>query len=509
MNTASLLEKQAILLPDKTAIVHNDVSVTFKELDIVINRVANYFARSGVRRGMKVLVFVNPSIELPAVTFALFKMGAIPVFIDPGMGVKELVKAIAGVSAEAMVAVPRVHILARIFPGAFKSVLVRVSCKNLREKAAKDSPDFELYDAAEDEMAAILFTSGGTGTPKGAVYTHKIFIAQTELLQEMFSLTSDDVDCPCFPLFSFFTIAMGMTSCVPELSSPHPPDADPGKVVAGMLKHKTTFATGSPAIWDNVADYCNANDIKLPLLRCLVMFGAPVSVAMHEKWRDVLPNGTTYTPYGATESLPISNISGQYILDNLADAMLRGEGTCVGKPVNAVRVMIYNGDEIWVSGDVVTKEYYNNDEATRESKLIIDGRLWHNTGDVGRIDEEGRLWYLGRKAHVVKHGDAIMYPNPVSIVFNRHPRIKQTALVGPVIDGRVVPSLLIEMKDGSTKMTDDFLAELREIQNSNECAKPIEKFYLKKTFPVDARHNIKIDHLKLREWVEQNARRRQ
>jgi len=506
MNTASLLEMQAIQLPDKAAIIHNDVSITFKELDKTINRFANYFVKNGIVQGTKVLVFVNQSIELSATTFALFKIGAVPVFIDPGMGVKELLKSIAGVSADAMVAVPRVHILAAVRPGAFKSIRVKLSSNNLMVKAGTESPEFVYYEAAEDEMAAILFTSGGTGPPKGVVYTHKIFMTQTSLLKEMFSLTPDDVDCPCFPLFSFFTIAMGLTSCIPEMTSTRPPDAEPGKIVEGMLKHNTTFAAGSPALWDHVADYCIAHDIKLPLLKYLVMFGAPVSVAMHERWRDLLPNGTTYTPYGATESLPISNISGEYILDNVAEEMLHGKGTCVGKPVDTVAAMIYHGDEILVSGDVVTREYYNDEEATRDSKHYIDGQLWHKLGDVGTIDEEGRIWYWGRKVHVIDLGYTKMYTAPVSNIFNRHPGIKQSALIGPTIGGRTVPSLVIEMKDGSTRMTDDLLAELREIRDANEQTKPIENFYLKNSFPVDARHNIKIDHLQLCKWVEENAR---
>ncbi|MCL1846675.1 MAG: AMP-binding protein [Coriobacteriia bacterium] len=503
MNTASLLERQAEELPHKTAIVFNDKKVSFKELDETINRFANLFIKRGIRQGTKVLLFIQPSIELPATTFALFKVGAIPIFIDPGMGLKNLLRAVSEVVPQAMVAVPFIRILSLVFRRSFKQVSIKLDCTKLLEASKDESPCFEKYDAPADEMAAILFTSGGTGKPKGVVYTHKIFITQTRLLQEMFNLTSDDVDCPCFPLFSFFTIAMGMTSCIPQMDSTHPSRTDPQELVAGMLEQQTTFAAGSPAIWTKVADYCNARGIQLPSLRYLVMFGAPVEVGMHEKWEKILPNGTTYTPYGATESLPISNISGQTVLQDTAALTLEGAGVCVGKAVPSVEVRIFGKDEIIVAGDTVTREYYNEEAATQESKLDIDGRLWHKVGDVGRIDEQGHIWFWGRRSHVVDVGEERMYPVPCETVFNRHPEVRRSALVGPRINGRIVPALVVELRNGSTKMTETLLKELHEIRDRYEHTRLIERFYLKRSFPVDVRHNIKIDSLLLCKWAEE------
>jgi len=334
------------------------------------------------------------------------------------------------------------------------------------------------------------------------VYTHKIFTTQTKLLQEMYSLTSDDVDCPCFSLFSFFTLAMGLTSYLPDMNHVSPKKTDPRKIVSNLIENKTTFASGSPAIWDKVADYCNLQGIQLPFLKSLVMFGAPVALDMHKKWQKILPNGTTYTPYGASESLPITNISGRYIIENTADMTLKGAGTCVGAAVPSVEVRIFNGDEIIVSGDTTTKEYYNEKEATSTSKIEIDGKLWHKVGDVGTIDNEGRIWFWGRKDHVVNLADTKMYPIPCETVFSRNQNIKRAALVGPLLGGKTVPTLVIELKDGSTKITSELLNDLHKIRNEYEHTRPIEKFYIKKSFPVDVRHNIKIDRIRLRKWVE-------
>ena len=506
MNIALLLKRQAELLPDKTAVVFEDEKITFKELDESINRCAHYFVKRGIRQGTKVLLFIRTSIELPVVTFALFKVGAVPIFIDPGMGLKNLLKAVTEVAPDAMISIPAIRMLSLIFKNAFKNVRIKLDCTKVREASKGECASFEAYNATEEEMAAILFTSGGTGKPKGVVYTHKIFIGQTKLLQQMYSLTSDDIDCPCFSLFSFFTISMGLTSCIPSMDASHPAKTNPADIVKNLREHNSTFAAGSPAIWMKVADYCILHDIQFPVLKSLVTFGAPVEVSLHEKWRKILPNGTVYTPYGATESLPITNISGEYILDNTAGMTLAGAGVCVGKTVPSVEVRIYNEDEIIVSGDTTTKEYYAEPEATLKSKLHIDGKLWHKVGDVGTIDAENRIWFWGRKSHVVQLEHTKLYPVPCEHVFNQHKSIKRTALVGPMIEGRVVPSLVIELNDGSTKMTESLLEELLTIRDSFEHTKLIERFYLKKSFPVDVRHNIKIDNLALCEWVEKRNR---
>ncbi|MCL2808187.1 MAG: fatty acid CoA ligase family protein [Coriobacteriia bacterium] len=506
MNTATLLVKQAEQLPNKTALIFKNEKISFKELDEMISRFAYYFRKQGIQQGSKVLLFIKPSVELPATTFALFKIGAIPVFIDPGMGRKNLLTAIAEVTPDALIGVPLIHHISKVFRSAFKTAEVRLDSTKLREASRTENTHYEVYDASEDEMAAILFTSGGTGKPKGVIYTHKIFMTQTRLLQEMYSLTSDDIDCPYFSLFSFFTIAMGMTSCIPDHDTSKPSEVDPSLVVDNIAKNNATFAAGSPAVWSKVGDYCVEKGIQLPTLKYLVMFGAAVDVSMHEKWQKILPNGTTYTPYGATESLPISNISGDYIMQNTARLTLEGAGVCVGKAVESVQVMISNEDEIMVCGDTTTREYYNEPLANAQSKLILDDRLWHKVGDVGSIDEEGHIWFWGRKVHIVELKDRKMYSVPCEIVFNQHPDIRRTALIGPIFEGRVVPCLVVELKNKSTKMTESLLEDLQRIRDAHEHTRPIERFFLHKSFPVDVRHNIKIDNIALKEWAEKKYR---
>lgn len=148
---------------------------------------------------------------------------------------------------------------------------------------------------------------------RNVVYTHKIYYEQTRLLQELFSLDENEIDFPCFPLFSLFTLCMGMTSCIPDMNPSQPAKADPKQLVQNIKDNKVTFMAGSPAIWEALGSYCIKNNITLPSVKYLVMFGAPVRNELHKRFSRILPNRTTYTPYGATESLPVANISGQMV----------------------------------------------------------------------------------------------------------------------------------------------------------------------------------------------------
>jgi acyl-CoA synthetase (AMP-forming)/AMP-acid ligase II len=449
------------------------------------------------------------------------------------MGKINLLKCIADSEAIGLIAEKEIHFLKIFYPKTFKSIKLKVSTgrvslgktitisKMKKEKLLISN----TLDHNPHDIAAILFTSGGTGTPKGVVYTHQIFMEQTENLKSMFRLTPSDIDLPGFPLFSLFTIAMGMQSCIPDMDPRIPAACDPKKLVKNIQDHRPTFVAGSPAIWERVADYCLENDIQLPSIKYVVMFGAPVAILLHEKFSAILPNGTTYTPYGATEALPISNISGKYILENTAQKSRSGLGTCVGFPIKGMTVKIIEINEnkieninechflppnkigeIIVSGLVVTKEYLNLVKQTKEAKIQDEnGLFWHRMGDVGFLDDEGKLWFCGRKSHCVFTENETLYPIQCEAIFNLHPDVKRSALVGLGIKGKQVPAIIIERKDKQFlqgKSRSIFESELMKLSKKHPHTSKIEKIYYSKTFPVDVRHNIKIDRIKLKEELE-------
>lgn len=533
MNIAFRLTEVAKLNPDKIALVHRENSLNFRDLDTKSHQFANQLQNFGFKCGDRTLFFLRPSLDFAPMVFALFRVGIIPIFIDPGMGKKNLLKCIKEANAVGIIAEKEVHFLKYFYPKIFRSIKLSVTTGKLtfgkmisiRKMTREKILLSKTVDHQPHDTAAILYTSGGTGTPKGVIYTHQIFVEQTNQLQRMFNLTSNDIDLPGFPLFSLFTITMGMTSCIPDMDPRKPADCDPKKLVRNILDHNPTFVAGSPAIWERVADYCLANSITLPSVKYVVMFGAPVSVALHEKFSGLLPIGTTYTPYGATEALPISNISGKFILEKTAKFSRAGLGTCIGLPVEGIKVKIieatddkvehlYDADilphdkigEIIVQGVVVTAEYLNLPAQTTLAKIYDeDNKIWHRMGDVGFLDQDGLLWFCGRKSHCVTTRFGVLYPIQCEAIFNQHPEVRRSALVGLGPKGIEIPAIVIERKDGQflqDKARSIFESELLNLGKKHPHTDGINKIYFSRSFPVDVRHNIKIDRLKLKAEIE-------
>jgi acyl-CoA synthetase (AMP-forming)/AMP-acid ligase II len=535
MNIAQRIKSVAEKFPEKRSVVFSKRTTglnyeypfyTFKDFEERSNQFANRFIKLGIRPGMRTLLFVKPCLDFSIITFALFKVGAIPVLIDPGMGFKNLLACIRQVRPEAMVSIGLVHWIRRLKRSYFKNILIKISLQNvwgntawLYKNLEEESKHFKIYPAKLDDYSAILFTSGGTGIPKGVLYTHGILHAQTDALKSMFHLDENQIDVPGFPLFALFTLAMGMTSVIPDMDPTRPAQCDPAKIVKNILDQGASFVAGSPSIWAKVGHYCSENRLSLPTVKYVVMFGAPVRAEIHEMFQQILPQGDTYTPYGATECLPVSLISGKEILQGKKLETEKGAGTCIGQVIQNTEVKIikssdiplvrfeelapYKIGEIIVSGPQVTPAYFEMPQETEKAKILIDGKLWHRMGDVGYLDNEQNLWFLGRKTHqVIVDQNTVFYPIRIEAIFNKHPLIKRSALVKLSQGGKVFPGLVIERKDQSTDLDDNFRSELFSIASSSPYTKVIDHFFVHPAFPVDVRHNIKIDRVRLSDWAQ-------
>lgn len=530
MNISCRIKEIAKQYPDKKSVVlgRDHSFYTFREFEERSNQFANRLVKLGIKPGMRTLLFVKPCLDFSVITFALFKVGAVPVLIDPGMGVPNLLNSVKQVKPEAMIGIGLVHWIRRAKKEYFSSLKIKISLNRvggsthfLYDKLSEESVDFSPYEASYDDPSAILFTSGGTGIPKGVNYTHGILHAQTDALKKMFHLNESETDLPGFPLFALFTLAMGMTSVIPDMDPTKPAQCDPKKIVKNILEHKPTFVAGSPAIWEKVGKYCASKNIKLPSIKYVVMFGAPVRAEIHQLFKPILVNGDTFTPYGATECLPVSLISGQEILKTHLPLMMKGLGTCIGKVVPETTVKIVQTSdmplddirelppgeigEIVVRGPQVTKSYFEMPEETNKAKIVRDQDLWHRMGDLGWIDQDRNLWFLGRKTHRVD-SETTFYPLQMEAIFNQHPKIKRSALIKLQVKGKIQPALVIERHDKKTKMTDAFFKELEVMKESETFTKKIEHFFLHPSFPVDVRHNIKIDRVKLAAWAQDQMR---
>jgi len=545
VNIAARLVEMTGRFPDKPAVVWPTRGrgatqrcydqVTFAQLDRLTDRFAHGLSRVGVTRGMRTVLFVKPGADFFAIVFALFKMGAVPVMIDPGIGVRQMRRCRAGIGARAFIGVPIANVLRTSNPAAFRDTEVVVTIGRRwfwggftrDDIVAKSADAFATVATEPSDSAAILFTSGSTGPAKGVLYTHGIFDTQVRFLNEHFGFAEDESDLPTFPLFALFDAALGMTAVIPDMDFTHPGSVDPRKLIGPIVDHGLTHMFGSPALLDRLGRYTQENGIKLPTIRRVITAGAPVQPVVLERMRDALAeDAEIHTPYGATEALPVASITGREILADTRRRTERGCGTCVGTPIPGIDVRIIRIDddpirewsdellllpgtigEIVVKGPVVTRRYANNSDATDAAKILHGDGFWHRMGDVGYFDDIGRLWFCGRKAHRVTTSQTTLFTVPCEAVFNQHPDVRRSALVGVGVRRAQTPVICIELEPAAKRVSQaKTIGELLALARRHDRTADIDTILFHPGFPVDVRHNSKIFREKLAVWAQRKLR---
>lgn len=594
VNIASSLRTWATRRPDRPAVICQRVSagaaaylqMSFAELEHESDCYARGLERIGITRGVRTVLMVKPSREFFVLTFAMFKVGAVIVLVDPGMGRKNLGYCLAEAEPAAFVGIPIAHLGRKLMRWAQPTLRIHVTVglrwlwggHRLSELRDESSEPYEMASTTTDETAAILFTSGSTGVPKGAVYTHGIFAAQLAWLHDEFGLgqRDDEVDIATFPLFALFDAGLGVTAVIPDMNASKPAQAMPPNLTGAVRDCNATQMFGSPALIDRLGRFCERYNVKLPTLRRIITAGAPVRIDILERLTALLePTAEIHTPYGATEALPVASITARAILDETRHETAKGAGICVGKPVPGVDVFIiritddpieqWSDDlllltgeigEIVVKGPIVTREYYNRPEATKLAKIIApspqpspasrrgsnslephplppmgregqgEGVVLHRMGDVGYFDKQGRLWFCGRKSQRVVTENGTLFTIPCEAIFNEHSDVFRTALVGVGSRGAQTPVLCVEERDWIEQMR-DFRAgrrsrssdeldvpdwnktqrELLDLAATSALTTEIRTVLRHPRFPLDVRHNAKINRERLAVWAEKQLRR--
>jgi acyl-CoA synthetase (AMP-forming)/AMP-acid ligase II len=518
------------------------LSLTFAELDAEVDAWAAHLVASGVRRGDRVLVMVRQGLPLIAAAFALFKLGAVPVIIDPGMGLKSFLACVARSSPRVLLGIPAARLVSRIFRKPFRSVELRiaVSGQTTARLGSAGSPILNLKSQivqnAATDLAAVLFTSGSTGAPKGVRYEHGMFAEQVRLIRDTYRIEPGEIDLPMLPIFALFNPALGMTTIVPEINPSRPARVDPEKIIQAIRQEGVTNSFGSPTLWRKIVAFSLKHQVALPSLRRVLIAGAPVSPRLFADLRRILPNGEAHSPYGATEALPVSTISAREVTDHENGTAVRtqqGAGTCVGRPVAGVEVKIIaitdspiatlanarelpdrQIGEIIVRGAAVTREYDALPEATAASKIqdlksqisnAASGGIWHRMGDTGYRDTQGRLWFCGRKAERVETATGPLYTEQCEPIFAAHPNVARCALIGIGAPGAQRPAIVVEPVDmdliESGRQRREFVRALRALGAVQPLTAAIDTFYFHPGLPVDVRHNAKIHRLTLARWA--------
>jgi acyl-CoA synthetase (AMP-forming)/AMP-acid ligase II len=338
-----------------------------------------------------------------------------------------------------------------------------------------------------------------------------------------------EVDLSSFPLFALFAVAIGMTSVIPDIDFTRPARVDPARMVDALERYRVVQSFGSPAFWDRVGKYAFDRGVRLPSLRRVLIAGAPVPAALLRTMDAVLPEeAECHTPYGATEALPLASIEKEEVLPETAQRTRNGAGICVGCPLPGIEVRVISISdepipewpkadvlpcgqigEIVVKGPVVTREYCARPEATVAAKIWEGDAVRHRMGDVGYLDERGRLWFCGRKSHRVETSSGRMFTIPCEAIFNEHPRVSRSALVGVGPAGRQRPVIVIEPRKGQMPRTPwsrrRFARELRLLGAAREHTRGISDFFFHPSFPVDVRHNAKVFREKLAVWTQRRV----
>ena len=550
-NIADRLRISATLVPNQRAVVFPETRdaagrvawthLTFQQLDTEVDAIARGLIELGVRPGHRIVLMVRPSIEFIALTFGIMRAGACCTLIDPGMGIRSVFRCLKTVNPDGFAAITPVHVVRRLLPWRFRNARFNVivgprtrhlGCESYRQLVDDGRQSgIALPATMATNSAAIIFTSGSTGPPKGVHYEHGMFDAQVDLIREQYQIQPGEVDLPGFPLFSLFNVAMQVTSVIPDMDPTRPAAVNPARIVEALESQSVTQAYGSPALWNRVGRYCEERQITLPALRRILSAGAPVPNHVLQRMTNVLPSAANFfTPYGATECLPVASISAREVLKETAVLTAIGKGTCVGHVFHGMRVRIIETSsemlreigktvsvasgqigEIIVSGPVATREYYQRPNATNFAKIADGDLFWHRMGDVGYFDDVGRLWFCGRKAHIVSTTTGPMYSVCCEAIFNNHPAIYRCALVGIGAKGRQIPIIVAEPEPGkfpsSEKDRRQLGHELLQLGTQNPLTANIHQILFHRSLPVDTRHNVKINRALLAAWATRQASR--
>lgn len=508
---------------------------TFADLELNTSSIAAGLQQLGVKPGMRIVLLVRFGEDFISLVFALLKIGAVVVLVDPGMGRKNLLRCLAATEPDGFIAIALGHVVRMLFRHRFPKAKINVTVgrhwavlprPTLAELSSTPSSLFEPPATTLDSQAAIIFTTGSTGPPKGVLYTHRTFNSQVDALIEHYGIAPGRCDMSGFPLFGLFNAVMGTTTIIPDMDPTRPADVDPPRLLDAIDQWEVSQAFGSPALWTTVGRYADKYHRHVSSLKYVFSAGAPVPAHVLESMRRMLPkDACMFTPYGATEALPVASIESRAVLDGLVSRTQQGAGTCVGAKFSGIQwrvIAIDDGPlptidktvslplgqigELMVSGDVVTTEYITRLEQNALHKVHDGQRIWHRMGDVGYLDQEDRFWFCGRKSHRVRTKNGDLFTEPCEAIANQCASIHRSALVGIGPTGEQTPVIVVEPwpehRPQDAASSQRLIEQLRALCKKNSLTKYIDHFLIyPQRLPTDIRHNSKIFREQLAPWA--------
>lgn len=508
---------------------------TYRELSRAAESLAPGLRELGIRERTRTVFMAPPSFEASVVGLALTRVGAMQIWIDPSVGYRNVGERLRRIEPEAFVGIPFAHLGRLAFgwgPRIMRKAIVvgggfpgARTVKSLYREAPEAPPQ---PDVRPEDPATILYTTGSTGPAKPTLYSHRNYANVYRIAHRSWRFDESSeipVDMAAFPAFFFIGLSAGGTVVVPPIhfARQGPADADPAAMLEVIRDCGVKSMFASPVLLENLARYAVERNIRAESLERVVGGGAPIrGEVMGLLLRAMGERGEVFANYGATEALPSTEMGAREVLSETWEKTQRGAGICVGRPFPGVEVGIIRIEDRVIEsiedasrlealeiGEIIVRsphisEAYYCDEANTNKHKVRDprGGIWHRIGDAGYLDEQGRLWVTGRVGQRVKAAGEPLFSIPCEAIFDAHPKVRRSGLVGIPSNGAELPVICIEPKRQGDA-SEDLRRELLALAEQHATTRGIRHLLFHPKLPVDPRHNSKIERPTLAKWANE------
>jgi long-chain acyl-CoA synthetase len=427
MNLAEILTTSAKRDPDHTALKLDDIEMSYGQLDQASARVAGLLAQKGFSPGDRVGIMLPNVPYFATCYYGVLRAGGVVVPMnvllkkrevafyleDPGA---QMLFAWEGFAGDAQAGAEQAGAqCVLVAPGEFENVL-----------AAAD-PREEVVDGQPDDTAVILYTSGTTGTPKGAELTHENLTRNCEVARGLFDLGSDAICLGALPLFHSFGQTCGLNATIAGGGTlTLIPRFDPGKALEIIQRDQVNVFEGVPTMYGAMLHYPERESFETSSLQLCGSGGSAMPVELLRGFEEEF-GCEVLEGYGLSETSPVASFNHR--------ERERKPGS-IGTPVDGVEMKVVDEDgnevpqgevgEIVIKGHNVMKGYWNRPDATAET--IVDG--WLHSGDMATVDEDGYFFIVDRKKDMIIRGGYNVYPREIEEVLYEHPDVREAAVVG-------------------------------------------------------------------------------
>jgi acyl-CoA synthetase (AMP-forming)/AMP-acid ligase II/pimeloyl-ACP methyl ester carboxylesterase len=508
-------------------------SVTVAELDYLVGILTHEFKNCGIKFGDRVILFLPMSLPMYASMFALQKMGAIPTFLDSWARRDQMGASAKVATPTAMISAHRAFVYLNEVE-EIKNIPIKIVAGDIPENAKYNArleflmtqKTYEQEVAVEKEHSALItFTTGSSGTPKGADRGHRFLAAQHYALNRNLPYTEADRDLPVFPIFSLNNLAAGVETIIPAIDVGNPAETDAMILYAQLKSAGVTCTTLSPSLFNHLASYCIEKNLKLDFLKRVVTGGAPVSYDDVKRMKSVATKAKILVLYGSTEVEPMAEIEATEMLNQImpTDPELVEDGVNVGHidsglkfrfiQINKEEIRIHTASdwanlvskdktpgELIVAGEHVCERYFNNEEAFFKAKIKDEnGIIWHRTGDLGFLDKNNNLWIVGRVHNAIKRNDIWYFPVKAEIILKKFSFIHRAAFLG-IPDQKLGEKVVAVFTTNENCLDiENYKKEIKRVLEKNNFV--IDDVIHTEEIPMDPRHHSKVEYGVLRNKI--------